>query len=341
MNRQRLAEITALIDHRHNGPCDTHDGQEYLTAALPALIEEAGGLAATNCEARVVTWSSISLPLMKRAEVRACLAEARERNARRKLHWSAGRLGDLLRLSIAERETLDIRTIWPAEVTKAEFQAYTRARDAARKKAHRTAAGARPQEHSAERERPWTALGMSRRTYYRKQAAGTLPTAAQASGTVSSAIGRNYLQSGTDQCHEGRQTVPGPARKDSPSPIVGADGHAAGARTRAVRRGRAVASPLPGGEALSGGDLFGNRPIGSVVVETTASLRDYAGGPMRPDQRQAARDWLRQMGWSHGEFASLIGLSRQQVTNSLRPRGSDGFGREAAANMRRLLEVAA
>ncbi len=100
--------------------------------------------------------------------------------------------------------------------------------------------------------------------------------------------------------------------------------------------------PLPGGESWTQGDLLGDRRrIGSVAASIAASLRDYQGGPMRPDQRQAARDWLRHMDLSHREFGSLIGLSRQQVTNSLRARGSDGFGREAAANLRKLLTVAA
>ncbi len=80
-NRQRLSEITNLIQHRHGGPCTTDDGEAYLRAALPALIEEAGGVAASECGTRIAAWASVSLPRMTSVEVAACVDEARRRNA--------------------------------------------------------------------------------------------------------------------------------------------------------------------------------------------------------------------------------------------------------------------
>ena len=338
-NRQRAAEITKLIHHRHGGRCDTDDGHAYLTAVLPALIEEVGGLAATSCEAQIRTWAAISVPLMTPAEVAACIAEARKRNARRSLHWSARQIGDLLRLSTTERETLDIRTVWPANMTKAKFEDYTRARNTARKRTAARASGARPQSESVERQKPWIALDMSRRTYYRRLAAGTLP----AHGTTSSGLDTKYLQDRKDRCHGANHTLADPAmRLGSASRSVDADGHAAGGKARAVRRGSAAALPLPDGEVWTQGDLLEDRSrIGSVAQEIRTCLQAYAGGPMTSDQRQAMRDLMRHLNVNHREFGNLIGISRQQVTNATRARGSDGFGWAAAANLRGLLAVAA
>ncbi|CAO4138192.1 hypothetical protein [Methylorubrum extorquens] len=55
---------------------------------------------------------------------------------------------------------------------------------------------------------------------------------------------------------------------------------------------------------------------------------------MAADLRQAVRDAARVRGASHQQLADVIGLSRQQVTNSLRERGGDGFGRNAASNLK-------
>lgn len=338
-NRQRLAEVTKLIDHRHGGRCDTDDGYAYLEAALPALIELAGGFAATSFEAQITAWASFSVPLLTADEITTCIIAARKRNADQRLHWTARKMGELLRLSIAEREHLEIRMIRPAGMTDRQFADYTRARDAARKMAAARKAGSRPQAESAERQQPWIALGMSRRTYYRRLAAGTLP----AGGTTSSGLDTKYLQNRTDRCHGANHTLADPAMGlGSASRIGSANGHAAGGKARAVRPGRPVAPPLPGGEAWAQGDLLGARfPAAAVLKLIAAHLADYAGGPMSPVQRCAVRDLMRHMNLKHGQFGRLIGLSRQQVCNSTRPGGSDGFGPAAAANLRQLLAVAA
>lgn len=338
-NRQRLAEVTKLIDRRHGGRCDTDDGYAYLEAALPALVELAGGFAATSFEAQITAWASFGVPLLTADEIATCIIAARKRSTHQRLHWTARELGELLRLSIAEREDLEIRMIRPAGMTDRQFADYTRARDAARKLTAARKAGSRPQAESAERQQPWVALGMSRRTYYRRLAAGTLP----ASGTTSSGLDTKYLQDRTDQCHGASQTLADPAMGlGSAKRSVGANGHAAGGKARAVRPGRSVAPPLPGGEAWAQGDLLGDRfPAAAVLHEIVAHLADYGGGPMTSVQRCATRDLMRHMNLKHGQFGRLIGLSRQQVCNSTRPGGSDGFGPAAAANLRQLLAIAA
>lgn len=333
LNRQRLAEIARLIQLRHAGPCDTADGPIYLTAALPALIEELGGLAATDLLAKVTAWAWDAAPPMTSQEIKDALDDARDRNAGRRLHLNAREVGDLLELTVAEREALDIRSIRPAGMGDAAFANYQRARDAARKREDRNSNGVIPNAESAAKTRPWIALGIGRRTYYRRLTAGTLPDR----GTDLSAIETKSLWVRTDQCHRAEPTVLGPARKTGASRGVGAGGHAPGGKTKAVRRGRAVEMPLPGGEGWTRGDLMSNGGrVGSVTTAMPPCLSQYEGGPMTSEQRLATRDWLRRAGWTHEEFGRLIGLSRQAVTNAIREHGSDGFGQRAASNMRRL-----
>jgi hypothetical protein len=81
--------------------------------------------------------------------------------------WTADALGKRLRLSDAERTALGVTTIGAYDVPKAERLARRRELNHAAKTAKRRAAGARPRVESAARTRPWAALGMSRRTWYR------------------------------------------------------------------------------------------------------------------------------------------------------------------------------
>ncbi|GJE45700.1 hypothetical protein AEGHOMDF_4900 [Methylobacterium soli] len=63
LNRQRLAEIGKLIQLRHRGACDTDDGEAYLSAAIPALVELAGGFEAEGCESRIHEWARLGCGL--------------------------------------------------------------------------------------------------------------------------------------------------------------------------------------------------------------------------------------------------------------------------------------
>jgi hypothetical protein len=88
---------------------------------------------------------------------------------------------------------LGITTIGGQGCKKAQRTKRRKKLNTADKRARRAEAGAKPHAESAEQKAPWLALGISRRTYYRKQANGTV-------GTDSGTAARIYM--GTPkQCH--------------------------------------------------------------------------------------------------------------------------------------------
>jgi hypothetical protein len=105
--------------------------------------------------------------------------------------WTADDLGNELNLTDAERTRLDIRTIAPVDHSKEQRMKRSRKRKATTEALRRAKAGAAPQAMSAEQAKPWLALGISRRTYYRNRANGT--------GTTSCPIILESL-SDTKQC---------------------------------------------------------------------------------------------------------------------------------------------
>jgi hypothetical protein len=194
-DRQTLSEIGTLIQYRHRGPCDTDDSEAYLRAAVPWLIIKAGGFDAEDLEQRVAEWTAGAVPRLGIGAIRTCIAEARGRNTRKRLWWSAQELGDLLRLSVTERERLRLTRIRPAGMTRQQFDKYQRKREAELAKARRVAKGARPREQSKAQLKPWDALGMSRAKFYRMQKAGTLPAQIRDHETNSSAAGTQQVRS--------------------------------------------------------------------------------------------------------------------------------------------------
>jgi hypothetical protein len=326
-DRQTLHEIGSVIHGRHLGPCDTDDGETYLRAALPWIVAKAGGFLEEDIERHVTDWCRVAVPRLNLRAIRGCIAEAREREGRQRLWWSAQDLGDLLRLTTDERERLRITRIRPAGMTARKFAAYRRAREAEKAKARRIAKGARPHEQSKAQLQPWEALGLSRATYFRRQKAGTLPAQIRDRETVSSSPDTKYLQPVTGQSRVAEQTVQGPARKLRPSPSVGAVGHAPGARTKAIPPGRAVALPLPKEGVFEHLDLLGGGEWRQVGIP----LGDYAGGVLPHALVRAVRDAQRVRQMTQEAVARQIGISRPQLANAL--QGRFGLSRSAAANL--------
>lgn len=120
---------------------------------------------------RILDWLQRWAPWMPQLEA----AELADAAIAKPIKWRADTLGRLLGLTAARREALKIRTIGAVDQTKAEREAACRKRARAAKAAKRSAAGARPREQSAERQRPWEALGMCRTTWYQKRRLGMLP----------------------------------------------------------------------------------------------------------------------------------------------------------------------
>jgi hypothetical protein len=91
-------------------------------------------------------------------------------------HWKANALAKELNLNDATRTRLKIRTIGAVDRSKAQRAKRCRKRKAAAEVARRAKVGAVPHALSAARAKPWEALGISRRTYYRNRANGTVGT---------------------------------------------------------------------------------------------------------------------------------------------------------------------
>ena len=326
-DRQTLSEIQSLIAERHHGPCDTDDGEAYLRSALPWLASKAGGLASDDLEERIVKWAAAVVPRVPLNAIHDCITDVQDRNACGKLWWSASDLGNLLQLTVAERESLGITRIRPGRMTGRQFTAYRRQRKTAQEKVRRIANGARPREQSKAQLQPWDALGMSRATYFRHQRAGTLPAQIRDRETVSCPASTKYLQPGTGQSHVLEPTVPGPARLARPTPRVGAGGHSPGGKTRAVSAGRAVAMPLPADGVSEHPDLLG----GGEWRQVGAPLIDYDGGVLPPELVQAVRDAQRARQITQDALARQIGVSRPQLANAL--QGRFGLSRTAATNL--------
>ncbi len=129
---------------------------------------------------RITQWVRLRAPWMKVVELDALIAEAITRPKR----WRADKLAWRLRLTAADRTALRITTIGAIDANKAQRIVRRRARDRKRKMLNRRASGAQArteyERQSVERLRPWTMLGISRRTWYRRQrgTGGTGPATA-------------------------------------------------------------------------------------------------------------------------------------------------------------------
>lgn len=253
--------------------------------------------------------------------------EARDRNARGRLYWNAPDLGTVLHLSVTERETLGITKARPRGMSAKQFKVYQRSRKTAAEKARRIAAGAAAREHSDAQTKPWEALGVSRRTFYRNRKA--MPEIAR--GTNSCPPDTKYLQATTAQCHEVKPPLQVPARQASPSRIVGADGPSPKGIPRTVRAGHAVALLLPN-DGVSQPDLLAEfQPLGIVA-------NAYLGGVMPPELVLAVRAAQRARLVTQETVARSIGISRPQLANAM--QGRFGLSQSAAANLMRWLEAA-
>jgi hypothetical protein len=126
-----------------------------------------------NAERRIPAWLGLNAPWMNPREARDLTAKV----LAKPLRWRADKLARRLNLHEAERQRLRITTIGAVDLDKAERKARRKLRARQRKEERRRAKGAKPraeyEARSLTRTKPWEALGMSRRTWYRR---GTKPT---------------------------------------------------------------------------------------------------------------------------------------------------------------------
>lgn len=170
----RIADLSTLFRSRYGVRLPDDDaGRDDIRLAVDHL-------AALAHPAKAITrWLETWAPWLTLAEQRQIVSGgiANQR------HWKADALAWRLRLTREERTMLGITTIGAIDHAKAARTKRRRERDKERKAAKRKAAGAVPrgqyESASIEKSKPWLALKISRRTWYRQRQAGASPDAVE------------------------------------------------------------------------------------------------------------------------------------------------------------------
>jgi hypothetical protein len=174
----RLREIEKLIRRRHQGPVpdpgDTDSRDDclaYIRAAALALSGQS-----------MAAWCRMWAPWAAEADLLPIVSSA----ATRRRMMTADGCAGLLCVTMAERTALKLKTIGACDLPKATRKKLVkdrkRERDRKRQEERRRQAGRKDRasyvSESLSTSKPWQALGMSRRTWYRKgcPAVGTSPS---------------------------------------------------------------------------------------------------------------------------------------------------------------------
>jgi len=220
--------------------------------------------------------------------------------------WLIARLGPL---AVFELIPASVSSSSPAKAPAPDLRhsrgQAKRERDRERKMARRRAAGAVPRadyiaKNDLARTKPWEQEGISRRTWERRRARGTMGGSSVASPSATAAGSLQEFP-----------TRPGLAGGPTSAPTQNG--------------GTALSSILTKPVQL---DLFGG-------VSESEPLPEWNGGVAPPIIRRAIARELRRRGARHEDLADAIGLSRSQVTNVL--RGRFGTAQANAAALTRLL----
>ena len=168
--RARLKEIARLVMHRHGGLPDTDDRMIYLEAAAAHLNPGSG-----DHHFALETWArgvGATLPVEQTNEI--------VENTKPK-RIKADACARMLKVTDAERTLLKLTTIGACDVTKAQRVRRRKQRNRQAMQARRRTRGvtARAQwlAKALNRTEPWSAEGISRRTWYRRQLAARRRTA--------------------------------------------------------------------------------------------------------------------------------------------------------------------
>lgn len=167
----RLSEVERIYQGRFGKMLpDNPDGRAALRIVAECIALKAG--AVPNITGFIRARAPWALP--EAESVAAAAIEA--------AHWlSADEMAWRIGLSLVEHDTLGIRTIGIVGLNKRQRKARQKDKKKKRETERRRARGAQPraeyETNSVSRAKPWEALGISRRTWYRRQAAesGTSP----------------------------------------------------------------------------------------------------------------------------------------------------------------------
>jgi hypothetical protein len=158
----RVAELRRLFQSRygHVLPDDDAGRDDALVMAHHLARGQ-------DPERRIGRWLGLWAPWMTDSEIAKLISKV----IAKPIRWRADKLGARLRVTEAERQTLNITTIGSIEFTKAERLARRRQHARSRDETRRRRKGAKPRQeyevNSISRKKPWEALGMSRRSWYR------------------------------------------------------------------------------------------------------------------------------------------------------------------------------
>jgi hypothetical protein len=168
-----MCDLEVVLHHRWGPQLPDDDaGRDDALLVLHHLAHYA-----VDPRRKMQFWLGARCPWMNHAESSALIERVISVPRRFKADTVAAKLG----LTAAERTMLGISTIGAIDFAKEKRLARRRERDRARKERERRARGderrADYEAKSTNRARPWEALGMSRRTWYRRQR-GTGPATA-------------------------------------------------------------------------------------------------------------------------------------------------------------------
>lgn len=154
------AHVRRVLVYRYGRELPDDDaGRADLFVALQALAATGTG------EPNVRLQMEAMAPWMKEPEATALMS----RVYAKLLRYRADTLARALGVTDELRTELRIWTIGSTDVTAAERRARRNARKSARRRTNRRAAGAKSQDSSLSRTKPWAALGQSRATWYRQR----------------------------------------------------------------------------------------------------------------------------------------------------------------------------
>ncbi|MEO3385108.1 hypothetical protein [Mesorhizobium sp. CAU 1741] len=185
LEMQRLREIEDIIRHRFNGPVPDPEGTDDRETCLDFVRVAALSLVPGQ---DMAMWCRVFAPWVTEADLLPITVEASKRRRMMRADGAAG----LLHLTMTERLALKLKTIGAVDMKKAARTKFMKNRkremDRKRDEQKRRAAGAKDRAsfvaQSISAAKPWEALNMSRRTWYRKgkPEVGTSPSRVEVIG---------------------------------------------------------------------------------------------------------------------------------------------------------------
>ncbi|MBR1156585.1 hypothetical protein [Bradyrhizobium sp. JYMT SZCCT0428] len=160
---KRVSELTRLFAARYRGALPDDDaGRDDAFVMVHHLA------CRPDAERRIPLWLGLHAPWMAVGEIRDLTATAIAKPFR----WKADKLAKRLNLIEADRQRLGITTIGAVDVDKAARLTRRKERARLRREHQRRSAGAQKridyEANSLSRTKPWEAMGISRRTWYRR-----------------------------------------------------------------------------------------------------------------------------------------------------------------------------